>query len=211
MCKIGDIVVVGGVRRSALLSLSNPSDDRMRNAKSGQWWEQNPHYALANNSVAWTEKPDMERFLDEWISLIKSKSGERGIFNREAAKNKVGSLGKRDPDHEFGLNPCGEIILRDCQFCNLTQVTVRPDDDFSTLIDKVRIATILGTVQASFTKFRYLSKKWQRNCEEEALLGVGFTGIMDNPLMNGMQGESELAGTLHALRHCVTDINAAVC
>lgn len=208
MCKIGDIVVMGGVRRSALISLSNPSDDRMRNAKSGQWWENNPHYALANNSAAWTEKPDMERFIEEWTALIKSKSGERGIFNRQAAKEKIEGLDeKRNPNFEFGCNPCGEIILRDRQFCNLTQITVRENDTQATLAKKIELATILGTVQSTFTNFKYISKHWQRNCEEERLLGVGMTGINDNKLLNGLNGKDKLKETLTELKEVVIDVN----
>lgn len=182
--KVGDIVVVGGVRRSALISLFNPSDERMLNLKSGRWYDDNPHYQLANNSAAWTEKPDAERFLKKWLALVESKSGEPGIFNRQAAKRKVESIG-RDSNHEFGTNPCGEIILRDRQFCNLTEVTVRQDDDLESLRRKVRLATILGTIQSTFTDFRYLGPEWTINCEEERLLGVSFTGIMDNAMMSG--------------------------
>lgn len=197
MCKIGDIVVVGGVRRSALLSLSNPSDDRMRDAKAGQWWQDNPHYALANNSAAWTEKPSMERFLDEWIALIKSKSGERGIFSREAAKKQAAKYGRRNPDFEFGCNPCAEIFLRDRQMCNLTEVIVRPGDTEEELFRKVRLATILGTIQATYTDFRYLSAQWKKNCEEERLLGVSLTGVMAHPILSQVSDEcKDLLGRL---------------
>lgn len=208
MCKIGDIVVMGGVRRSALLSLSNPSDDRMRNAKSGQWFVLNPHYRLANNSAAWVEKPDMERFLDEWVSLIKSKSGERGIFNREAAVNKIRALEKRDPDHDFGVNPCGEILLRDRGFCNLSQITVRADDTEDTLLEKVHVAAIIGTIQSTFTDFRYISPLWKKNAEEERLLGVGMTGVNDNAIMNGSVGSEELKSILENLKEEVIEANA---
>lgn len=184
VCKIGDIVVVGGVRRSALICLTNLSDDRMRDAKSGQWYEHNGHYALANISVAYTEKPSMTQFFKEWHALVKSGSGERGIFNREAAKKAAERIG-RDPDHIFGTNPCGEIILRDRQFCNLTEVTVRAGDSYETLAEKVELATILGMIQSTFTNFRFLSKKWKENCDEERLLGVSFTGIMDHHVLNG--------------------------
>jgi ribonucleoside-diphosphate reductase alpha chain len=183
MCFIGQIVVVGGVRRSAMISLSNLSDDRMRHAKSGQWWETAAHRALANNSVSYTEKPDIETFMREWLSLVESKSGERGVFNREASKKQAAKYGRRDPEHEFGTNPCSEIILRPYQFCNLTEVVVRATDTYDSLARKVKLATILGTIQSSFTKFPYLRKVWQRNTEEERLLGVSLTGIMDNPLM----------------------------
>lgn len=184
VCKIAEIVVVGGVRRSALISLSNLTDERMRDAKSGAWWEQNPQRALANNSVAFKEKPEIGTFMEEWLSLYKSKSGERGIFNREAAKKTVAKLGdRRDPNHDFGTNPCSEIILRDKEFCNLTEVIVRPEDTQDTIARKIRIASILGTWQASLTYFPYLSSTWKKNCTEEALLGVSLTGILDNSLM----------------------------
>ena len=180
MCKIGDVVVVGGVRRSAMISLSNLSDDRMRRAKSGQWYETDSHRALANNSAVYTEKPDIEAFLREWTSLVESKSGERGIFARYAAEAHVARIGRRETGHEWGTNPCSEIILRPNQFCNLTEVIVRSTDTVESLEKKVRIATILGTVQSTFTKFPYLRKAWTRNTEEERLLGVSLTGIMDN-------------------------------
>jgi ribonucleoside-triphosphate reductase len=209
MCKIGDIVVVGGVRRSALISLYNPSDDRMSNAKSGEWHKQNPHYRLANNSAVWTERPDIERFLEhQWMPLIKSKSGEPGIVNRAALQRKAAENGRRDAEHEFGVNPCGEIILRSMQFCNLTEIVARPDDEFEDLIEKVRLATILGTIQSTFTDFRYLRKKWKDNCEEERLLGVSITGVVDNPILNGSRGRDERRSTLHALKHVAIDTNA---
>ena len=183
MCKIGEVVVVGGVRRSAMISLSNLSDDRMRHAKSGAWWENDPQRALANNSVSYTEKPDAMSFMREWTALVESGSGERGIFNREASKKQAAKNGRRDSNFEFGTNPCSEIILRPNQFCNLTEVVVRATDDLDSLTEKVRLATILGTIQSSFTKFPYLRKIWQKNTEEERLLGVSLTGIMDNKLM----------------------------
>ena len=183
MCKIGEVVVVGGVRRSAMISLSNLSDDRMRHAKSGQWWENNPQRGLANNSVSYTEKPDAMSFMREWMALAESGSGERGVFNRQASKVQAAKNGRRDPNYEFGTNPCSEIILRPYQFCNLTECVVRATDTIEDLERKVRLATILGTIQATYTKFPYLRKIWQRNTEEERLLGVSLTGIMDNPLM----------------------------
>ena len=183
MCFIGQIVVVGGVRRSAMISLSNLSDDRMRHAKSGKWWASAAHRALANNSVCYTEKPDMETFMREWLALVESKSGERGVFNREASKKQAAKADRRDPNYDFGTNPCSEIILRPYQFCNLTEVVVRATDTVDDLERKVRIATILGTIQSSYTKFPYLRKVWQNNTEEERLLGVSLTGIMDNRLM----------------------------
>jgi len=183
MCKIGEVVVVGGVRRSAMISLSNLSDDRMRHAKSGAWWENDPQRALANNSVSYTEKPDSVSFMREWTALVESGSGERGIFNRQASKKQAAKNGRRDPNYDFGTNPCSEIILRPNQFCNLTECVVRETDTIDTLSEKVRLATILGTLQSSYTKFPYLRKIWQRNTEEERLLGVSLTGIMDNKLM----------------------------
>ena len=180
MCKIGEIVVVGGVRRSAMISLSNLSDIRMRHAKTGQWWETAPHMALSNNSVAYTDKPDSETFLREWTSLVESKSGERGIFNRVSAQKQAAKNGRRNPDHEFGTNPCSEIILRPHQFCNLTEVVVKEHDTDDDLDRKVRLATILGTAQSTLTNFPYLRKVWKNNTQEERLLGVSLTGIMDN-------------------------------
>ena len=196
MCFIGQIVVVGGVRRSAMISLSNLSDDRMRHAKSGQWWETAAHRALANNSVSYTEKPDVETFMREWTALVESKSGERGVFNREASKKQAEKFGRRDSNYEFGTNPCSEIILRPYQFCNLTECVVRATDSIDDLERKVKLATILGTIQSSFTKFPYLRKVWQKNTEEERLLGVSLTGIMDNPLMT-----SKNAGLEKTLEH----------
>jgi len=186
MCKIAEVVVVGGVRRSALISLSNLTDERMRGAKTGQWWIDTPEMALSNNSVCYTEKPDMGIFMKEWLSLYESKSGERGIFNRESAIKQVAKNGRRDTEHEFGCNPCSEIILRDGQFCNLTEVVIRNTDSIEDIKRKVRHATILGTFQASLTNLRRLRKKWTINTEEEALLGVSLTGIMDNSFMNGI-------------------------
>ena len=206
MCKIGEVVVVGGVRRSAMISLSNLSDDRMRTAKSGSWWDNNPQRALANNSVSYTEKPDSLSFMREWMSLVESGSGERGIFNRQASKVQAAKNGRRDADYEFGTNPCSEIILRPNQFCNLTEVVVRATDDLQSLSEKVRLATILGTVQSSFTKFPYLRKIWQKNTEEERLLGVSLTGIMDNPLMT--LKNKGLDRTLEHLRSVAVATNA---
>lgn len=181
MCKIGQVVVVGGVRRSALISLSNLTDERMRMAKSGEWWVDNPQRALANNSVCYTEKPDIGIFMKEWLSLYESKSGERGIFNRISAKEKASSNGRRNSDIDFGTNPCCEIILRPYQFCNLSEVVCRYNDTIEHLLEKVRIATILGTFQATLTNFSYLRKRWKDTTEEERLLGVSLTGIMDCP------------------------------
>jgi ribonucleoside-triphosphate reductase len=189
MCKIAEVVVVGGVRRSALISLSNLTDERMRHAKSGQWWTDTPEMALSNNSVCYTEKPDMGIYMKEWLSLYDSKSGERGIFNREAAIKQVAKNGRRDTNHDFGCNPCSEIILRDGQFCNLTEVVIRAEDTQKDIMRKVRLATILGTFQASLTNLKRLRKKWVDNTKEEALLGVSLTGIMDNAFMNGSNTE----------------------
>ena len=180
VCKTAEIVVVGGVRRSALISLSNLSDDRMRVAKSGQWWNDNGQRALANNSACYTEKPDVGIFMDEWKALYDSKSGERGIFNRESAKRIAEKNERRDVGYDFGTNPCSEIILRSREFCNLSEVVVRPEDTEDTLLEKVKLATILGTFQSTLTNFKYVSKEWKKNCVEERLLGVSLTGIMDN-------------------------------
>ena len=184
MCKIGEVVVVGGVRRSAMISLSNLSDGRMAKAKSGSWWENEGQRALANNSVAYTDKPDMEGFMREWLSLVESKSGERGIFSRVAADKHVAMNGRRETGHEWGTNPCSEIILRPYQFCNLTEVVVRESDDKESLKKKVRLATILGTIQSTFTHMPYLRKIWKKNTEQERLLGVSLTGIMDNMVLS---------------------------
>ncbi len=203
VCKIADIVVVGGVRRSALISLSNLTDERLRGAKSGQWWESDPQRTLANNSVAYTEKPDVGIFMREWHSLYESKSGERGIFNRVSAKKKATENGRRDTDWDFGTNPCGEIILRPCGLCNLSEVVVRSEDTPDTLAKKVRIATIIGTFQSTLTDFRYIRKQWKRNAEDERLLGVSLTGIMDSSLTNNKE-----SGTLlQKLRQCAVDVN----
>ena len=190
ICKIAEIVVVGGVRRSALISLSNLQDETMRHAKSGQWWENNKQRALANNSVNYKEKPDIGTFMREWLSLYDSKSGERGIYNSMSAKKQVESLNneeeiRREPREDFGTNPCSEIILRSREFCNLSEVVVRGRDTAESLRKKVRMATILGTFQSTLTNFKYLSREWKRNCDEERLLGVSLTGIMDNALTNG--------------------------
>jgi ribonucleoside-diphosphate reductase alpha chain len=206
MCKIGEIVVVGGVRRSAMISLSNLSDDKMRHAKSGQWWENYGHRALANNSVAYTDKPDAETFMREWTALIESKSGERGIFNRQASQKQAAKNGRRNPDSDFGTNPCSEIILKNAQFCNLTECVVRATDNIEDIERKVKYATILGTIQATYTKFPYLSKDWTDNTEEERLLGVSLTGIMDNPLMTS--ANAGLAKTLEHLKNVAISTNA---
>ena len=220
MCKIGEIVVVGGVRRSAMISLSNLSDDRMRHAKSGEWWTNAPHMALANNSVAYTEKPDAMSFLREWTALAESGSGERGIFNRQAATKQAAKNGRRNPNREWGTNPCSEILLAGPridpksgnpivgtggQFCNLSEVVIRASDDKKSLLRKVRLATILGTVQSTYTKFPYLRKVWERNTAEERLLGVSLTGIMDNTLTNGKEGD--LNALLEELKQCAIDTN----
>lgn len=205
LCKIGEVVVVGGVRRSAMISLSNLTDDRMRKAKMGNWWENEGQRALSNNSIAFTETPDVGAFMQEWLSLYQSKSGERGIFNRVAAVKQVKSVGRRDPDHDFGTNPCSEIILRPYQFCNLSEVVVRSDDTIDTLLKKVELATILGTLQSTLTHFPYLRKIWKKNTEEERLLGVSLTGIMDNVLTNGKEGN--LAELLSTLKEKAIEVN----
>ena len=204
VCKTGEVVVVGGVRRSALISLSNLSDQRIRGAKMGEWWNDNPQRALANNSVAYTEKPDVGIFMKEWLSLYESKSGERGIFNRQSAQTKAAENGRRDASWDFGTNPCSEIILRPNQFCNLTEVVCRSTDTMTTLTKKVKIATILGTIQSTFTNFGYLRKRWQNNTEEERLLGVSLTGIMDSIELNTVEG---LAPRLEVLKKHAVDTN----
>ena len=205
MCKIGEVVVVGGVRRSAMISLSNLSDDRMRHAKSGNWWELNGQRALANNSVSYTEKPDSMSFMREWVSLMESGSGERGVFNREASKKQAAKNGRRDAEYEFGTNPCSEIILRPNQFCNLTEVVIRANDSIDDLTRKVRLATILGTIQSTYTHFPYLRKMWTDNTSEERLLGVSLTGIMDNPLMT--LKNAGLDKTLQHLKEVAVETN----
>lgn len=179
-CKIADVVIVGGVRRSALISLSDLGDTRLQSAKNGSWWDLEPQRALANNSAVYNEKPPMEAFLNEWSNLYGSKSGERGIFNQVASRKQVIKSGRRDPEHTFGTNPCGEIILRPNGLCNLSEVIVRPKDSLDDLRRKVRIASIIGTFQSMLTDFRYVRKVWRTNAEEERLLGVSFTGIFDN-------------------------------
>ena len=206
MCKIGEVVVVGGVRRSAMISLSDLDDERIRHAKAGPWWETAPHRALANNSAVYNETPTVGKFMEEWLSLYNSHSGERGIFNREAARKTVEKYGHRDPNYEFGTNPCSEIVLRPYQFCNLTEVVARHDDTKQTLIEKVKLATILGTIQSTFTKFPYLRKVWQRNTEEERLLGVSITGIYDSKLLC-TEGK-ELNELLAELREVARSTNA---
>jgi len=205
MCKIGEVVVVGGVRRSAMISLSDLDDERIRHAKAGPWWDTAPHRALANNSAVYNETPTVGKFMEEWLSLYNSHSGERGIFNREAARKTVEKYGHRDPNFEFGTNPCSEIVLRPYQFCNLSECVVRHDDTKETLLRKVRLAAILGTIQSTFTKFPYLRKVWQRNTEEERLLGVSLTGIYDNPLLT-TQGP-ELNDLLTELREVARATN----
>lgn len=206
LCKIGEVVVVGGVRRSAMISLSDLSDDRMRGAKSGNWWEHNAQRALANNSATYEVKPDIGQFLQEWTSLYQSHSGERGIFSREASQSQAAKNGRRNPAFDFGTNPCSEIILRPYQFCNLTEVVVRAEDTPESLARKVRIATILGTFQSTLTHFPYLRKIWQNNTEEERLLGVSLTGILDNKWMGEVCDSTKKA--LEQLRQVAVDTNA---
>jgi len=216
MCKIGEVVVVGGVRRSALISLSNLGDDQMRHAKSGKWWDNEGQRSLANNSVAYKTKPDMGTFMREWLALYESHSGERGIFNRQAAINKVKENGRRkasekenpvEPEDyiQFGCNPCSEIILRPYQFCNLTEVVCRATDTIETLKEKVEIATILGTLQSTLTDFKYLRKVWKQNTEEERLLGVSLTGILDCPIL--APNSVALESTLVKLREVAVQTN----
>ena len=205
VCKTAQVVVVGGVRRSALISLSNLSDDLLRASKSGDWWHNHSYRSYANNSAVYKSVPDMNVFMKEWHSLYESRSGERGMFSRAAAKKQVAVNGRRNPEHEFGTNPCCEIILRPNQFCNLTEVVVKKDDTEETLKKKVKLAAILGTYQATLTDFKYLRKIWADTTEEERLLGVSMTGIMDNELTNG--GEGDLDSMLQRLRQVAVDTN----
>jgi ribonucleoside-diphosphate reductase alpha chain len=205
LCKIGEVVVVGGVRRSAMISLSDLEDSRMSSAKSGTWWEQNGQRALANNSATYEAKPDIGQFLQEWTSLYHSHSGERGIFSRAASKSQAAKNGRRDSDHDFGTNPCSEIILRPYQFCNLTEVVVRAEDTVEDLARKVRLATILGTYQSTMTHFPYLRKIWQKNTQDERLLGVSFTGIFDNKWMPTVCEDTQKK--LEILKHVAVESN----
>lgn len=207
MCKVAEVVVVGGVRRSAMISLSDLNDRTMAAAKSGSWWEYNGQRALANNSAVYETKPTMEVFMSEWKSLYDSKSGERGIFSREAAKNVAQKNGRRDADVDFGTNPCSEIILRPYEFCNLTEVVVRENDTLEDLKDKIKIATIIGTIQSTFTRFKYLRKIWQNNCDEERLLGVSLTGQFSHSVLNGNSGMDDLATWLNEMRDYSVKIN----
>lgn len=207
MCKIGEIVVVGGVRRSALISLSDLSSSRMANAKSGTWWEKHPEFALANNSAVFDEKPSVSELLEFWSDLYGSKSGERGIYNRKGIKDKTEAIGRRDASHIAGTNPCGEIALRSAGLCNLSEVVVRPNDTLDDLKRKVRIATILGTIQSTFTDFRYVRNIWKRNAEEERLLGVSLTGIYDNPVLSARDGHVSLRDVLEELREHAVEVN----
>lgn len=209
MCKIGEVVVVGGVRRSAMISLSDLSDDRMRHAKAGQWWEREGQRALANNSATYNERPTVGEFMQEWLSLYQSHSGERGIFNREAAKLQAGRWGRRDTNFDFGTNPCSEIILRPYQFCNLTEIVARNGDARTDLLRKARLATILGTFQSTLTDFPYLRKVWQKNTEEERLLGVSITGILDCPLLNNIE-DKDLPVLLNEMREQCVEVNASI-
>ncbi|ADW08436.1 ribonucleotide reductase [Puniceispirillum phage HMO-2011] len=212
MCKIGEVVVVGGVRRSALISLSNLNDDQMAHAKSGKWYDYEKQRGLANNSVAYKNKPEMGTFMREWLSLYESKSGERGIFNRQSAKKQAAKNGRRDAEHDFGCNPCSEIILRPYQFCNLSEVVARAGDTQQTLSNKVRLATILGTFQSTLTNFKYIRNIWKKNTEEERLLGVSLTGIMDNDLLNGKSAHlgMNIGHTLEALRDEAVKTNEVI-
>ena len=207
MCKIGEVVVVGGVRRSAMISLSNINDIEMAQAKSGNWWEKNSQRALSNNSVAYSRKPEMQQFIAEWKSLYDSKSGERGIYNVAAAQAQASKYGRRSPDIHYGTNPCSEIILRPYQFCNLSEVVLREDDTPESVAKKVRLATILGTWQSTLTDFKYIRKIWKDNTEEERLLGVSLTGQFGNKFFSGQDGMKKLADTLDRLREYAVDIN----
>ncbi len=208
MCKIAEVVVVGGVRRSAMISLSDLEDRNMASAKAGSWWEYNGQRALANNSAVYESKPSMEVFMAEWKALYDSKSGERGIFSRDAARKVAAVNGRRDSSAEFGTNPCSEIILRPFQFCNLTEIVVRDIDTLEDLLEKVEVATILGTFQSTFIRFKYLRKQWQKNCEEERLLGVSLTGQLGHKVLNGSKGETKLIEWLNAMKKKAVEINA---
>lgn len=207
VCKIAQVVVVGGVRRSALICLSNLTDERMQNYKNGQWWVDDGQRALANISAAYTEKPDIGIFMKEWQALYDSKSGERGVFNRIAARKQASATGRREVNHDFGTNPCGEIILRPFGFCNLSEIIVRSTDNFEDLKRKVEIATIIGTLQSTLTDFRYIRKQWQINAEEERLLGVSMTGIMDHSILNGANRDDSLAAILTQLKQHAVETN----
>jgi len=208
ICKIAESVVVGGVRRSALISLSNLSDDRMRHCKDGQWWEMNSQRSLANNSAVYIERPEMSTFMKEWRALYDSKSGERGMFNRTAAIKQAAKTERRETEGQnFGTNPCSEIILRDREFCNLTEIVIREKDTKETIKEKIEIATILGTIQATLTDFKYITKEWQKNCEEERLLGVSLTGIMDHKHFNGSGNRNTLQADLMELRNYSIEVN----
>lgn len=207
LCKIGEVVVVGGVRRSAMISLSDLSDDKMAHAKAGNWWDGQGQRALANNSATYSETPSIGQFMREWSSIYESHSGERGIFNREASQKQAAKNGRRDATYDFGTNPCSEIILRPYQFCNLSSCIIRSTDSFDSISNKIRLATILGTFQASLTDFPYLRKIWQKNTEEEALLGVSMTGILDNTLLNNPD-DAELPTRLEKLRAIAVATNA---
>lgn len=188
LCKIAEVVVVGGVRRSAMISLSDLNNEEMRYAKHGAWWEHNGQRGLSNNSAVYLGRPTVGEFLREWKSLYDSKSGERGVFSRTASVRQAARNGRRNISYDFGTNPCSEIILRPFQFCNLSEVVVRPDDDLRALERKVRLATCLGTFQSTLTEFKYLRHIWRKNTEEERLLGVSLTGILDHPIL-GRAGE----------------------
>jgi ribonucleoside-diphosphate reductase alpha chain len=207
MCKIGEVVVVGGVRRSAMISLSNINDIEMAQAKSGNWWEQSPQRALSNNSVAYSRKPEMEQFIAEWKSLYDSKSGERGIYNVAAAQAQAAKFGRRDPDIHYGTNPCSEIILRPYQFCNLSEVVLRENDTKKDIQRKVELATILGTWQSTLTDFKYLRKIWKDNTEEERLLGVSLTGQFGHKFMSGKEDLVMLEAFLMTLREKAREVN----
>jgi ribonucleoside-diphosphate reductase alpha chain len=208
VCKIGEIVVVGGVRRSALISLSDLSSVRMRDAKAGMWWEKHPEFALANNSAVYEDVPTTGQFMEEWLSLYNSKSGERGIYYRKGIKDKTDAIGKRDSSKIVGTNPCGEIALRSAGLCNLSEIVVRADDTVADLLRKARLAAILGTIQSTYVNFRYVRPVWRRNAEEERLLGVSMTGIYDSPITNGSEGPEQLAGVLELVKAKVNETNA---
>lgn len=205
-CAIANAVIVGGVRRSAMISLSDLGDREIAMCKSGAWWEQAGFRSYANNSAVYRGKPPMGQFLEEWTSLYNSHSGERGMINRRALQEQAVKWG-REKNCEYGTNPCAEIILKPFEFCNLSTVVVRTDDTAASLKKKVELATIIGTVQSTFVKFPYLRPEWKKNCEEERLLGVSMTGIFDNKLTSGLEGKPKLVRLLENLRDHATATN----
>jgi ribonucleoside-triphosphate reductase len=210
VCKIASVVVVGGVRRSALIALTDLDDVDLTTAKSGEWWIDSPHRALANISAVYNGRPTQSQFMQEWKNIYDSKSGERGIFNREASQKQAAKYGRREEFIDYGTNPCSEIILRPFQFCNLSTVVVEETDTLSSLMDKVEYATILGTWQSTLTDFQYLRPIWKLNTEDERLLGVSMTGQMGHSVLNGSEGSDRLESWLRAIRNVAVNTNVAM-